>query len=143
VDGLCTNLQLRIDWSDLDAFGHVNNLAILRYAQTARVHLLEEIGMMQAQAEEGIGPVLASTNCQFRKQLFYPGQVSVHTRIEQVKNTSFHLRHRILDDGQDLIAESHDVLVMIDFRSNAKLGIPQVFRDRMGAGMALAAEALG
>ena len=27
-----TQMRLRIDWSEVDSFGHVNNLAILRYA---------------------------------------------------------------------------------------------------------------
>jgi acyl-CoA thioester hydrolase len=126
-------MQLRIDWSDQDAFGHVNNLAILRYAQSARVHYLETIGMMQAHAEAGIGPVLASTSCQFRRQLFYPGQVTVHTLVDQVKTTSFHMRHRVLDGAGELVAEMHDVLVMFDYRRNAKLPVPQEYRDRMAA----------
>ena len=31
--------EIQIDWNDLDAFGHVNNLAILRYVKTSRVHV--------------------------------------------------------------------------------------------------------
>jgi acyl-CoA thioester hydrolase len=131
LEFLSTQIQLRIDWSDQDAFGHVNNLAILRYAQTARVHYLEAIGMMQAHDASGVGPVLASTSCQFRKQLFYPGQVTVQTRVDQLNNTSFHMRHQVLDGAGDVVAEMHDVLVMFDYRKNAKLSVPQVFRDRM------------
>jgi acyl-CoA thioester hydrolase len=139
LEALATQTRIQIDWSDQDAFGHVNNLAILRYAQSARVHYLEAIGMMQSHAEAGLGPVLASTSCQFRKQLFYPGEVTVHTRVDQVRNTSFHMRHQVLDGAGDVIAEMHDVLVMFDYRGNAKRTIPQVFRDRMGACELLAA----
>ncbi len=134
-----TSIQLRIDWSDMDSFGHINNLAILRYAQSARVHFMEELGLMQSHAQTGIGPVLASTNCQFRKQLFYPGQVTVHTRIDRLNNTSFHVRHQILDDAREVVAESLDVLVMFDYRKNAKLTIPQGLRDRMSGTAPLAA----
>jgi acyl-CoA thioester hydrolase len=126
-----TSIQLRIDWSEIDFFGHINNLAILRYGQSARVHYLEAIGMMLPRVRPGIGPVLVSTNCQFKKQLFYPGQVTVHSGVDQVNNTSFHMRHRILDDAQEVIAELHDVLVMFDYQKNSKLTIPQEFRDRM------------
>lgn len=126
-----TTIRLRIDWSDMDSFGHINNLAILRYAQSSRVHFMEELGLMQSHAETGIGPVLASTHCQFRKQLFYPGHVTVQSRIDQLKNTSFHLRHQILDDAREVVAESLDVLVMFDYRKNVKLTIPQDLRDRM------------
>ncbi|MGA2082420.1 MAG: acyl-CoA thioesterase [Holophaga sp.] len=124
-------IRLRIDWSDLDPFGHVNNLAILRYTQTARVHFMEEMDMMKAKVEAGISAVLASTTCQFRKQLFYPGNVTVQSWIDQVNNTSFHIRHKVLNEAQEIVAEVQDVLVMFDFNRNAKLRIPQEFRDRM------------
>jgi acyl-CoA thioesterase FadM len=51
MQGLPLKLELRIDWSDIDLFGHINNLAILRYVQAARVNYLEIIGLMQSQAE--------------------------------------------------------------------------------------------
>jgi len=132
-----TSITLRIDWSDLDSFGHVNNLAIQRYAQTARLTYMEAIGMMQHHADTGIGPVLASTTCHFRKQLFYPGQVTVRTAVEHLKTTSFHMRHTILDGAGACVAESQDVLVMFDYNKHAKLAIPGIFREKMavsGAG---------
>jgi acyl-CoA thioester hydrolase len=126
-----TTMRLRIDWSEVDSFGHVNNLAILRYAQTARLHYLEEIGMMRYHSETGIGPVLASTSCQFKKQLFYPGSVSVHTVVDHVKNTSFHMRHSVLNEAREAVAEMHDVLVMFDYGKAVKQAIPEAFRRRM------------
>jgi acyl-CoA thioester hydrolase len=126
-----TTMRLRIDWSELDSFGHVNNLAILRYAQTARVNYLEETGIMQLHTERGMGPVLASTSCQFKKQLFYPGQVTVHTVVDQIKNTSFHMRHAVLNEAGECVAEMHDVLVLFDYHKMVKQPIPEVFRERM------------
>jgi acyl-CoA thioester hydrolase len=126
-----TSMRLRIDWSELDSFGHVNNLAILRYAQTARLNYLEEIGMMQFHAEHGVGPVLASTTCQFRKQLFYPGHVTVHSVVDHIKTTSFHMRHAVMNDAQECAAEMHDVLVMFDYKKNMKQPIPDIFRECM------------
>ena len=38
-------LSLRIDWSELDAYGHVNNVMIMKYMQAARVHYWEELGL--------------------------------------------------------------------------------------------------
>ena len=126
-----TSMKLRIDWSDLDSFGHVNNLAILRYAQTARLNYMEETGMMRFHAETGIGPVLASTSCQFKKQLFYPGNVTVRSVVDHIKNTSFHMRHAVLNDDNICVAEMHDILVMFDYNKNVKQPIPQMFREIM------------
>ena len=78
-------LDLRIDWSEIDLFGHINNVAILKYVQAARVNYLEMIGLMQSKAELQIGPILASTSCQFRKPLFYPGQVTIYSNVDSIK----------------------------------------------------------
>lgn len=128
-----TSLELRIDWSEIDLFGHINNLAIMKYIQTARVNYLEGIGMLPLQAGTGIGPVMASTSCQFKQQLFYPGKVAVHSKVEQIKNTSFQMRHAVFNEAHELVAEGHDVVVMYDFSRNSKQAIPEVYRRRIEA----------
>jgi len=126
-------MELRIDWSEIDAFGHINSLAIMKYVQTARVNYLEKIGMLPLNAETGIGPVLASTSCQFKKQLYYPGKVLVSSVVDHIKNTSFHMNHAVFNDAHELVAEAHDVLVIFNFSKNTKHPIPEVFRERIQA----------
>ena len=65
-------IKLRIDWSELDAFGHVNYLEVMKYAQAARLNYLEKVGLMKLHEDEYKGPMLAFIHCQFRKPLFYP-----------------------------------------------------------------------
>jgi len=128
-----TRLELRIDWSEVDSFGHVNNLAIMRYVQSARVAYLERIGLLPFHPSTGTGPIMASASCQFRKQLFYPGQVVVCSAVDQIKNTSFQMRHAVFDADQALVAEARDVIVLFDFRKNAKHPLPDVLRERIEA----------
>ncbi len=131
MDSSSLELKLRIDWSEIDLFGHVNNLAIMKYVQSARVCYLESIGLMQSQAEPKMGPILASTSCQFRKPLFYPGQVTVRTGVDYIKNTSFRIQHFIYDDKNEVAAEAQDILVFFDYCRSVKLGIPKEIRDRI------------
>jgi acyl-CoA thioester hydrolase len=128
-----TTLELRIDWSEIDSLGHINNLAIMRYVQTARVNYLERLGLMASRTEVALDPVMASTSCQFKKQLFYPGNVVVHSRISHMKTTSFHMEHAVFNDAGELVAEASDVLVMFDFRRNVKQPIPALLREKIQA----------
>ena len=134
MDNYTCRLELRIDWSEIDAFGHINNLSIMRYAQSARVGYLEKIGIMKMQAEQKKGPILASISCQFKKPLFYPGKVNVCTKVNVIKNTSFELVHDIYDENNGLIAQAHDIIVFYDFHNDSKLVIPQELRDLLEAG---------
>jgi acyl-CoA thioester hydrolase len=126
-------LELRIDWSEIDLFGHVNNLAIMKYVQAARVNYLELVDLMQLQTEKKIGPILASTNCQFRKPLFYPGQVTVYSRVDSIKNTSLRIQHIVYNDKHEVSAEAHDIIVFYDFNKNTKLAIPEGIRRKIEA----------
>jgi acyl-CoA thioester hydrolase len=94
-----TVLKLRIDWSELDLFGHVNNVQFFKFIQSARVNYWELIGLYKMLMEEKLGPLLASAECQFKKPLYYPGEINIQTRLNFIKNTSFGLEYRLLNDG--------------------------------------------
>lgn len=126
-------LALRVDWSDLDVFGHVNSLSFLRYVQAARVHYWERIGLYASFLADRRGPMLASVRCDFRKPLFYPGRVTVRTRLAFMRTTSFGFAYTLVDGAGAVAAEASDVMVMFDYAVNQKMPFPAVFRDRMAA----------
>ena len=124
-------LELRIDWSEIDLFGHVNNLSIQKYIQSARVNYLETIGLMLSQSDIKIGPTLVSSTCQFRKMLFYPGNVTVYSKVDLIKTTSFRILHEILNDQNEIAAEAHDIIVLFDFVKNHKLIITDEIKKKI------------
>lgn len=125
-------LDLRLDWSDMDLFGHVNNISYFRFIQSSRVHYWEVSGLAHDFLTHRVGPVLLSTSCQFIKPLFYPGNVIIEAKVEFIKNTSFGIHHHILNDSGELCAEAHDVIVYFDFNKNEKVPVPDSFRNVVG-----------
>lgn len=124
-------LELRVDWSELDYFGHVNNVSFFKYIQSARVHYWDNIGLTQFHLETQIGPMLASCRCDFKKTLFYPGSVRIFSSLEFIKSTSFGFTHTLLNDSEEIVAEAHDVMVMFDFNKNEKVVFPAYFKERI------------
>ena len=122
------SLEIRIDWSELDLFGHVNNVMFMKYVQAARVNYWERTGIYREFLETKKGPMLASVNCDFRRPLFFPGSVRILTRMEFIKNTSFGFHHRLFDDKSEMAAEAHDIMVSFDFNKNEKIPFPQELR---------------
>ena len=126
-----SELVIRIDWSEIDLFGHVNNLAIMKYVQAARVKMLENLQLMQLQSEQKKGPILASVECQFLKPLFYPGQVTVYSNIDLIKNSSFKIHHTIFNENNEIVAQADDIIVYYDFIKTKKLHIDDELRGRL------------
>ena len=128
MENFPVRLPLRIDWSEMDLFGHVNNVAYFKYIQASRVNYWEVSKLTDAFHARRIGPILLSTGCQFIKPLFYPGNIVVAARIEFIKNTSFGIHHHILNEQGEVCAEAHDVIVCYDFNKNEKVPVSADFR---------------
>ncbi|MGZ3884188.1 MAG: acyl-CoA thioesterase [Bacteroidia bacterium] len=131
MEGYNTELVLRLDWSEMDLFGHINNVSFGKYVQASRVNYWEEIGFTKMHTESKIGPLLASTSIQFKKPLFYPGQITICAKIGFVKTTSFSIQHVILNGDNETVAEAEDVVVLFDFNKNEKTPLPRPIIEAM------------
>ncbi|PRX52498.1 acyl-CoA thioesterase [Salegentibacter salegens] len=124
-------LELRIDWSDLDMYKHVNNISFMRYMQSGRVNFWEASGIYKMYENSNMGTMLVSTHCDFKKSLYYPGKAIVKTRIDFIKNSSFGLKHLILNEADEVCAEGKDVVVCYDFERDKTFRIPEDLRDQL------------
>jgi acyl-CoA thioester hydrolase len=131
MEGYNTELSLRIDWSEMDLFGHVNNVSFFKYVQAARVNYWEKTDLTRLYTEKKMGPMLASTGCQFKRPLFYPGNIKIVTRLGFVKTTSFSLQHLILNDKNEIAAEAEDIVVFYDFNKGEKSILPKEILNQM------------
>jgi acyl-CoA thioester hydrolase len=117
--------HIKIDWSELDQFGHVNNVMVIKYIQAARINFCGLAGINDLYASNKIGFMVAATNCQFKRPLFFPGSVDITTRMEYIKTTSFAINHLVQDQFGNTAAIAEDVLVMYDFNAFSKTNIPE------------------
>ncbi|MEX0997991.1 MAG: acyl-CoA thioesterase [Flavobacteriaceae bacterium] len=121
-------IELRIVWSDLDVYEHVNNVNIIRYLQSARVNIWELSGLYKSYKETNRGPMLVSSKVDFKKSLFYPGTITIKSRVGSIKNSSFTLEHIILNAQGEICIEAKDVAVCFDFNTEKIYQIPENLR---------------
>ncbi len=126
-----TNIVLKIDWSDLDLFGHVNNVAFFKYIQAARVSYCESIGLTSINEKNKLGFIVVSTNCTFKIPLRYPGNIKVFSKVDWIKNSSFQLSHFIVNDKDEVAAEAFDVVVVFDYEKKIKTNITAELKAKM------------
>lgn len=124
-------LEIKLDWSEMDLFGHINNVAYFKYAQSARVNYLEEVGINTADPENKHSFAVANSSCQFKAPLFFPGTIRVITTTDWIKNTSLQLSHKLYDQKNELAAEITDVLVLFDYATQKKLLISDEIKSKI------------
>ena len=122
----------RIDWSDLDLLGHVNNIAFSRFIQAARVEYCGHVGLNVYQGMT-TGPILAASRVQFIAQLFFPGSVRILTRCKKAGGTSIVLEHALYDDAGTLCAFAEDVVVRFDFAAKTKIPLGDEVRSKIAS----------
>lgn len=103
-------------WSDMDAFGHVNNTTFFTYLEEARVDLLfVHAGDRVARERLSSGIVVARHEIDYKAPLvFRPEPVAVDVWVSRLGTASFELRYEVLDDGGPLYAQAVTVLVPYD-----------------------------
>ncbi len=123
-----TELTIRIDWSELDLYGHVNNVMIFKYIQAARINYCEKIGMDILNDKEKPGFIVAASNVLYKKKILYPGQLRVESQVQWLKNTSFQLDHLIYNEHNETVVEAYDIIVVYDYEKNSKTAITDELR---------------
>jgi|TARA_B110001454_G_scaffold39104_1_gene38509 acyl-CoA thioester hydrolase len=120
-----------VHWGDMDALGHVNNTRHLRWMETVRVDLFQ---MLEMRVEESSsqGPILASLKIDYHKPVFYPGNVTVGTRIAHIGNSSFKMENVVYDDEGDLCASGECTIVLFDFEASKSIKISDEMRELIG-----------
>jgi acyl-CoA thioester hydrolase len=126
-------VTLPVLWGDMDALGHVNNARFFTWFESARIALFDRIGVASAGPSE-IGPILATTSCDFLKPVLYPATVRIGVRVTRVGETSIGMEYEVADapDGQ-LYARGTSVVVLVDYRSHKKVSIPADLRAAIAA----------
>lgn len=122
-------LELPTLWGDQDSFGHVNNLVYLRWCETVRVEYLARIGFWPPLPPAGVGPILASVACDYRRPLTHPDTILVGARVTRIGNSSFRMQHAIVSQSLGVVAaEADSTLVALDYSQNKAVRLPEAFR---------------
>ncbi len=123
-------VTLPLEWGDQDAFGHVNNTVYLRWAETSRIEYLDDIGLWTPVKPEGLGPILASITCDYRRPLEFPDTILVGARVTGIGNSSIQMEHRIWSDKlKTVAAEVRSTVVMVDYSTGKPVRVPEETRD--------------
>lgn len=127
-------IDIPVQWGDMDALMHVNNVVYFRWWESSRLAYGEKVGLIREDDVKKITTVLVKMECNFRKQLLYPDHVKIGARLKRVGNTSLEVEHRLISQkDQAVAAESVSTIVTFDFEKQATVRIPDDIRARMAS----------
>lgn len=119
----------QVIFRDLDAFGHVNNAVYLSYFEWARARLWFELtGGANAM---DISFIVARAEIDFKAQIALE-PIEIAVRVGEMRTSSFDTLYEIRNkNGKQLAATGRVVLVLFDWKRNAKMPIPDDLREKV------------
>ena len=122
-------VDLNIEWGDMDALQHVNNIEYFKYFQAARIAYFERIDSESVMGETRVSSILASTQCKFIYPLAYPDSISVGVRVDSMADQYFTMKYAVVSHKHKRLAAIGDAKVVVfDYANNKKASIPHEIR---------------
>lgn len=123
-------IEIPIRWSDMDAFGHVNNSVFFTYFEQARIEWWKKQNLPDFSIGD-TGPVIVSASCVYRKPIIYSDSISIKVFIGTLGKTSYETFYEICskDNSSILYAEGATKIVWVDRKSGRPAPLPNYIID--------------
>lgn len=132
---------VKVRWSDVDAYRHVNNVKYIEYFQEARIAYTMA---MHQRGDEFGDIVVARTDVDFRRPMLFRSEpYEVHTWISHVGNTSFTFASEIREGSPasggpgEVLASAQVIAVGFDRAHQRAAAVPDAHRQRLLEQLAL------
>jgi acyl-CoA thioester hydrolase len=120
-----------VAFGDLDPFGHVNNAVYLTYLENARIGYMREV--LAIESLEDLLVIVAKVNIDFRTRASLGEALEIGARVSRIGTKSFDLDHEVRGPDGRLVAAASTTLVTFDYRGDATMPVPDLWRERIEA----------
>lgn len=132
LKGYAVIVKREIEWGDMDAFRHVNNVNYFRFQETVRVVYGVMIGITERMEKESIGPILAWTDCRYIKPVVFPDTLHIGIRTASVEGSEVKMEYQMVSEEQKaIVAVGSSIVVLYDYLNKRRVNADDVFIARV------------
>jgi acyl-CoA thioester hydrolase len=124
--------RFTIPFSDIDMLQHVNNVAYIRWCETARTEYFARVTRADITGHKGI--IQANINFTYERQLRFREAIAIGVRVSRVGTKSFDFSYEIWSDtNKHRAAHGMTTVVAYDFPAQRTIEIPHEWRREIEA----------
>ena len=126
--------EVQVMFFDTDCGGVVSNIAYLRFVETARTLLAEELGLALAEmAQTQRYPVVVRTEIDYRRAAKLGDRLVIEGWLDQLERARFWCAFRIIRPKDNmLIAECRQSLALVQMPAEKLLRLPESWKKNRG-----------
>jgi acyl-CoA thioester hydrolase len=122
---------IHIRFSDMDAYGHVNNAVYLTYFEIARGNYWRNVVKWDWNKT---GIILGRSEVNYLKPITLDDKIECYVRTTRIGNSSFDVMYilvKITENGPEICTTGKTVCISYDYQANKSVKIPEPERQRM------------
>lgn len=113
-DGLFTR-EIIVRFSECDGLGHVNNGKYFDYMEDARIDVFRLLNPSLDLNTWNM--IVASTRCDFLKQVTFAEKLTVYTWFSKIGNSSFVVEHVLTNVNEEFVARGQATMLAYDYET--------------------------
>ena len=121
-----------VRFADLDVMGHLNNVAFLVFAESARVGYMRVLMPNRDLVAGDFGVMIAETKIRYRAPGHFGERIETRLRPADLGRTSFRVDFE-MRVGDRVIADGYTVMVLYDRSAARPMSLPKALRQRLAA----------
>ena len=116
--------EIEVQWGDMDAAQHVNNLIYLRWTETARTKYFVRLGYPVISDGKHPGFILAYQDCKYIFPVTFPDTVVVGIKAKDLFEHGFYLESHVYSKRHKrLVVINNAKIICYDYLKQQKVGI--------------------
>lgn len=120
---------IEVRFSDLDLYGHVNNVAYFTYLEIARVKMFKDF--FKELTDNQVFTLVAHAECDYKLPILLDDQLIVSVVISRIGTSSFDLEYRLHNGADKTYATARITMVCFDNVNKVTIPVPECIRNIM------------
>ncbi|SEA38893.1 acyl-CoA thioester hydrolase [Flavobacterium gillisiae] len=118
---------VKVQWGDMDALQHVNNVVYVRWGETARIDYFRALGFFSSKGEKmKTGIILGFQSVKYIAPVTYPDTIHIGTKTEEIRDDRVVLKSFYYSEkSQKLMAIKTHEVILFDFKTQSKIPVPK------------------
>jgi len=125
MENFSLSLEIPVEWRDIDAAHHVNNIVYLQWVESARVAFFLSLNNGLLVSQDNISPIVAWQDCKYIRPVSFPDTVIVGVKKIEVLEDRLAIETKIFSKNDNrLVAISKQHVMPYNTKIKQKAGLP-------------------
>lgn len=120
--------KVKVQWGDMDAYQHVNNVVYVAWGEIARIDYFTALKteMFTSSPDKlNYAPILGFQSVKYIFPVIYPDTIYIGTRTDEIKEDRIVLKSFYFSEkNKKLVAVKTHEIIVFDYKTNRKIEIP-------------------